>query len=56
MTKKTRRVLPKGQRPIYGGRRGILAHEDGCPCRVCRRLRVKGAERRQEGRGTYEGN
>lgn len=56
MTKKTRRILPKGQRPVYGGRAGILSHEDGCGCRTCRRLRDKGQERRQEARGTHDGN
>jgi hypothetical protein len=54
--KKTRRILPKGQRPIYGSRSGVLGHPDDCGCRSCRRLRVKGATRRQESRGTHEGN
>lgn len=64
MTKKTRRIrakgprriLPKGQRPVYGGRAGILGNEDDCGCRTCRRLRARDAERRQEGKGIYEGN
>jgi hypothetical protein len=54
--KKTMRILPKGQRPVYGRRAGILGHKDDCGCRTCRRLRTKGTERRQESRGTHDGN
>lgn len=45
MTKKTRRILPKGQRPTSGSYRGVFEHGTGCSCRTCRRLSEQGRAR-----------
>lgn len=42
MTKRTRRILPKGQRRMYGGTKGLYEHGRECQCRKCRRLREQG--------------
>jgi hypothetical protein len=56
MTKKTRRILPRGQRPMFGATLGILAHPVNCRCRPCRQMRAQARERGPEGNMTgHEG-
>lgn len=45
MTKKTRRKLPRGQRPQHGAAAGYEEHSPGCQCRQCRILASLGRGR-----------